>query len=244
MSNFCFEFTKVLNQSQADYELDQLITGVENRLKPLPVSGFHNIIGKDLLHLTSIIRNYLEDFYDNANQFYYDSMNKGSVIQSFTNNFKPGPIKAIKCEMNNFTMSTDKWFMDAFSYSCPPCGESDPFDWFTHFDFFTLESLTFTGYEELQKIYSYFNKYNIELYNKLELASKYCETLIILRFQEVVLKAIESIRRISRIPYFVTVFNNDMVLRTFVQKGNSNLKLINNERGVNVRAPGIYSFFS
>lgn len=243
MSDLCYEFTRSYNQYQAEYKLNELITNIENHLKMLPDSGFHKIVGKDLLHLTSKMAGYLENFYDMANQFYQKTINEASVLQLITSYIKPVQIKAIHCEMNNFKMSTEEWFMDVFSYSCPPCEASDPFDWFTHFDYFALESIAIKGFEDLQKVFGKYHEYYNYIVDNLELSSRYCEILIILRLQEVIIKVIESTRCFSQVPFYITVFNNDLVLETKMKKGQSNLSIIKNERGGAILGPGRYSYF-
>lgn len=243
MSDFCFEFTSALNHSRVDYQLDGLIEIIENKLRMIPVSGFHEIIGKDLLHLTPGMIFYLESFYNEANHYYKKTIQDGSILKLVPGYFKPDPVKAIHCEMNNFTLSQDEWFMDVFSYSTPPSGVPDPFDWFTHFDFFALESFIITGYEALQEAYRFYNKNSTDMNDNMDLASIYCEILIILRLQEVVIKAIESTKRFSTVPFFVTVFNNDMVLSINLGKSDSRLNIVKNESGGSTRSHGRYSYF-
>src|SRR5208283_4527429 len=201
MKNLSFEVTKELNQCQMDYQLDQLIEIVEDQLKLIPVTGFHKIIDRDLMHLSSKIEDYIYDFYDLANQFYKITNNPGSVLKLFTEKIKQEHIKAIHCEMNNFTKSYDSWFIDLFSYSSSITTEN--IDWFNNFDFFSLESLTISGFEDIQEEYrNYNNHHKRKTTQHLEMACKYCEILIILRLQQVIIRVIEASKAISKIPVF------------------------------------------
>ncbi len=241
MSNLSFEFTKELNHYQLDYQLYQLIEAAEDQLRQLPVSGFHKIIGRDLLHLTSKIKGYLANYYDLANQFYRMTINSGSVLKLLAGKIQPDHIKSIHCEMNTFAKSTELWFIDLFSYSSNL--KTDTVDWINNFDYFTLDSLTITGYEDIQEVYRKYNLYNIRYTTQnLEISCSLCEILIILRLQEVLINAIESSKTISKIPFYLTFYNSDMVLKINNKNMNSHLILNQNCRGGNHKQER-YSYF-
>lgn len=242
MRNLCFEVTKELNQYQIEYQLDQLIEVIEDHLRLMPVTGFQKIIGRDLMHLSSKIKGYIYDFYDLANQFYRMTNNPGSILKLLTEKIQPEHIKAIHCEMNDFTQSNDTWFIDLFSYSSPVT--TGNLDWFDNFDFFSLHSLAITGFEDLQEIYRNYNyNHQRKTSQQLEMACKFCDILIMLRLQQVIIRVTETSKLISKIPIFVTFYNSDMVLKNKAKHANSLLIYNHVDNGGYFLEPGRHSYF-
>ena len=187
------EISDKLYQLVAENEIDKAIEIAENHLKSLPKTDFHKIIGKNLLHLTNNLTNYISEFYNN-----------------YKNEFD---FKAIYSEMNGFSINYDLWFIDLFGFD--KCEGLEDLDWLGDYDYSTENSLKITGFEDLQNVYQDYmenEKYNDK---ELEKVCEVCELLIILRLQELFREskkiAIEKKLDWSEIPIFATAHDYEMI---------------------------------
>src|SRR5690606_30433796 len=106
--------------------------------------------------------NYLNEFYKNA---------KDEI-----------EVKAIYSEMNGFTINYDLWFIDLFAFT--ECGGLEDLDWLADFEVSSVDSMTITGFEELQSVYEDYMENEKWSDEKLEEACEICELIIILKLQE------------------------------------------------------------
>ena len=174
-------------------QLDKAIKLAEEKLNALPQTDFHKIIGKNLLHLTEPLTNYIDNFYKTAK----DEIN----------------VKAIYSEMNGFTINYDLWFIDLFAFT--ECGGLDDLDWLSDFEVSSDDSMTISGFEELQTVYEDYMENEKWGDKKLKAVCEICELLIILRLQELFkeakIAAIDKKLNWADIPLFATAHDYDMV---------------------------------
>ncbi len=182
-----------LNKLVVSNQLDKAIKLAEEKLTALPQTDFHKIIGKNLLHLTEPLTNYIDKFYKTV---------KGEI-----------DVKAIYSEMNGFTINYDLWFIDLFAFA--ECGELDDLDWLADFEASSDDSMTISGFEELQTVYEDYMKNEKWEDKNLEAACEICELLIILRLQELFKEskkvAIDKKLNWAHIPLFATAHDYDMI---------------------------------
>lgn len=211
-----FELADKLSEYLKNGELDTAIQIAEQELKQLPLSPFHKILDRNCLHMQPVLTGYLNDFYNEAMQFY--KRNKTNFIRSiFKTNIKHTSIlKTIYCEMNGFTINYDRWFIDLFAYNEE--GFFDDLDWISDFQYSSSDSLTITGFEDLQLVYKDYMEKEKWKDKQLESCSDICEFLIIHRLQELFRKTFETAKSEdlpwSKIPTYITAHDYDLVYRT------------------------------
>lgn len=169
-----FEFANKINPCLEVFDFEGALVIAQAELKALPVSPFHAIIGRSLIHMTKPLANWINDFYSGAK--------KKSVVC------------ALYFELNEFDINTDYWFIDGFAYD--DCGEdSDDMDWLSDF---STDSRTETGsvfyiedYHLLQSAFSEVDqkKLNGDWTKELQDARDWCEQIIIIRFMELMRNA-------------------------------------------------------
>lgn len=174
-------------------QLEKAIALAEGELTKLPITDFHKIIGKNLLHLSEPLEKYITDFYKNA---------KGKI-----------DVKAMYSEMNGFTINYDLWFIDLFAFT--KCGVLDDLDWLADFEVSSDHSMTIAGFEELQAVYKDYMENEKWRDEALDDAGEICELLIVLRLQELFKEAkkiaINKNLDWAEIPLLATAHDYDMV---------------------------------
>jgi hypothetical protein len=193
-----FDLAEQLNEFLLDNDLDKAINLTENKLSELPKTDFHKILGKDLKHLTASLANYIDDFYKTS---------KEKI-----------DVKAIYSEMNGFTINYDLWFIDLFAFT--KCGGVDDLDWLSDFEVSSYDSLTITGFEDLQTVYEDYMENEKWKDNDLVETCEVCELLIILRLQELFREAkklaVDKKLESADIPIFVTAHDYDLIYQARV----------------------------
>jgi len=152
--------------------IEEAIRQTEAALSQLPQTDFHEIIGKDLLHLEPSLKKFLNNFYE------------------VTTGEEELPIKAIYVEMNSFTTQYERWFLHLLAYDAPR--NPGNADWLKEFSAESEKSITITGYEKLQeanKQYMQSEGYRID---DLRQACELHEYLVVLRMQELVMQAVSA----------------------------------------------------
>jgi hypothetical protein len=182
-----------INNLVSTNQLDKAIRLTEEKLAILPQTDFHKIIGRNLLHLTEQLINYIDKFYDIAQ----------NEIE----------VQAIYSEMNGFTINYDLWFIDLFAFT--ECGGLDDLDWLADFEVSSDESMIISGFEDLQSAYEDYMENEKWEDHTLKEASEICELLIILRLQELFkeIKKLATDRRLNwvNISLFTTAHDSEMV---------------------------------
>ena len=179
----------------AEGKLENAVEIAENHLSNLPKTDFHKILGKNLLHLT-------ENLVEFITKFYSDSI-------------KEFDIKAMYSEMNGFSINYDLWYLDLFGFEI--CEGIEDLEWFGDFDCATEYGMTISGFEDLQKVFQDYmenEKYNDA---ELEKVCEICELIIILRVQELFQAskniAIEKKLNWSKIPLFATAHDYEIIYK-------------------------------
>jgi len=196
-----FNFAGKINPRLEVFDFEGALIIAQNELKSLPVSPFHAIIGRSLLHMTKPLANWIDDFYDGAN--------KCAVVNS------------LYFELNEFDINTDYWFIDGFAYD--EC-DLDDMDWSSDF---TTDARTETGsvfyiedYHALQSAFSEIDrkKQNGEWNEDLQNARDWCEQIIIIRFMELMrnthLLAKKEFLKWSNIPVYFAEHEYDFILQS------------------------------
>jgi hypothetical protein len=153
-------------------KIEEAIQETEAKLSQLPHTDFHQLIGKDLLHLQPMLVKFLND--------YYDSVEADEQLD----------IKAIYVEMNSFSTQYDRWFIELFSYDSQH--SKDNLDWLKDFSGESEKSMTIIGYESLQEANQRYMQSEGYRDNDLRQACELHEHLVILRLQELVKQTITA----------------------------------------------------
>jgi len=196
-----FDLEDKLNEYVKRNDLDSAIQIAESELGKISETEFHQLIGMNLLHLESVLSEFISKFYSN-------------VKLKYTFSFKK-MLKAFYCEMNGFTINYDRWFIDLFSFS--EIGKED-YEWLADFEHHTNKDLTITGFEKIQKVYEDVYKNQKHDIPEIEQAYEVAELLIILRLQELFRETYKSAKsngkKWTKIPIFVTAHDYEMIYRT------------------------------
>lgn len=177
--------------------LKEAIQRCESKLEGLEVTYFHPIIRQDLLHHTSRLAQWLEEFY----------LKVSMIIQ----------VQALYLEMNGFDVNTDMWYIDGFAYK--QIGTSEDFEWLTecNSDTATDEPFILTGFEMMQVAFEqYFDEEDAS--ENLEAAHDIAEMLVILRLQELVAQIHKEAKAKelswNNIPVFATAHGYEVIYKS------------------------------
>ena len=152
--------------------IEQAIRETEAQLSQLPQTAFHQVIGKDLLHLQTPLTQFLN--------YFYTAMKEEEELE----------IRALYVEMNSFTTQYQRWFLHLLAYET--LSTPGNLDWLADFSGESEKTLTITGYEALQAAnekYMQTEGYRDDL---LRQACELQEYLVILRVQELVKQTIAA----------------------------------------------------
>jgi len=203
-----FELANKLTELLEVKKLDEAIEVAEDELNKIPKTDFHKIIGKNLKHLTADLKKYIADF-DRATT--NELRKKQGFLKSIFGSGKQVKPVAFYCEMNEFTINYDRWFIDLFSFERL---ETDNWDWLSDFYDSTANDLTITGFEDIQKVFENVHENNMFDEPNIEQAYEVCELLVILRLQELFQETYKDEERgWSKIPMFVTAHDYEMIYK-------------------------------
>ncbi|SFM79849.1 hypothetical protein SAMN05428949_0831 [Chitinophaga sp. YR627] len=152
-------------------KIAEAIKEAETALGQLPPTDFHQVIGKDLLHLQPIMGKFLSNFYETMEE-------------------EESDIKAIYVEMNSFSVQYERWFIHLLSYDTVP-NIGNP-DWLKEFTGESEKNLTITGYEALQAANKEYMQSEGYRDNERRQACELHEYIVILRFQELVKSTVKA----------------------------------------------------
>lgn len=200
-----FELADKLEVLLETKQLDEAIALAEFELREMLVTDFHEILGRNILHMTINLRNYIKAF---------DKSTKSVLIkkQGFFRNFfvskKEMKPAAYYAEMNGFTINCDRWYIDLFSFENYTLTD---WDWLSDFYDYSQDQLTVTGLEDIQKVFKDFHENQRYKEPILYQAFEVCELLVVLRLQELFKEAYkEAYDDWSSIPMFVTAHDYDL----------------------------------
>lgn len=198
-----FTFAEKINPRLEVFDFEGALLIAQTELQTLPVSPFHAIIGRSLMHMTKHLANWIDDFYDGAK--------------------KRAAVCGLYFELNEFDINTDYWFIDGFAYDdCDT--DPDDMDWLS--DFMT-DARTETGsvfyiedYRALQSAFSEIDKkkLNGDWTKEMQDARDWCEQIIIVQFMELMrnvhLLAKKQYLSWSDIPIYFTEHEYDFIVKS------------------------------
>jgi hypothetical protein len=153
-------------------QIETAIRETETKLALLPSSGFHTLLGKDLLHLQGALTAYFS--------YFHTAMTEEEELD----------IKALYLEMNSFTTQYDRWFLHLLAYDS--LINRDNLDWLTDFSGESEKTFTITGFEALQEANKQYMQTEGYRNDQLREACELQEFLVILRVQELVKQTIHA----------------------------------------------------
>lgn len=189
-------------------KLDEAIEMAENELREIPITDFHKILDRNLLHLTTDLSKHIKAF-DKSTRDVLEK--KQGFIKNFLGSGKEIKPAAYYCEMNGFTINYDRWYIDLFSFEKYSLTD---WDWLSKFYDSTANDLTITGFEDIQKIFE-----DVHENNKFDEPNIYksydvCELLVILRLQELFQETYKATKdEWAAIPMFVTAHDYDLIYK-------------------------------
>jgi hypothetical protein len=109
------------------------ISLLEEGMRALHKTPYHDVLGRDFLHQTNPAADYLIKFHRNASEKI--------------------DVAAIYFEMNGFTINPDRWYFDGFAYET--AGDIWDLDWLASWDADTEnDQFTLTGMESVQEAFA------------------------------------------------------------------------------------------
>jgi hypothetical protein len=114
-------------------KLEQCIAYLEEGLRSLKSTPYHDVLGKTFLHQREELAQWLADFARKANAA------------------KVG-LKALYLEMNGFTINPDEWHCNLFGYKT--AGDIWDLDWLSSWDAENRGRFVLTGMEDVQQTYA------------------------------------------------------------------------------------------
>lgn len=201
-----FELADKLYELLESGNLDEAIELAESELTEIPTTDFHKILGRNLLHLTYDLSNYIKAF-DQATKDVLKK--KQGIIKNLFSSGKGIKPVAYYCEMNGFTINHDRWYIDLFSFEKYSLTD---WEWLCDFYDSTTNDLTITGFEDIQKVFEDVHENN--RFDEPNILKSYqvCELLVILRLQELFRETYKTTTNDwTSIPMFVTAHDYDLI---------------------------------
>ena len=189
-------------------KLDEAIELAEEELNKIPETDFHKIIGKNLKHLKLDLKKHIADFDQSTTN---ELRKKQGFFKSILGSGKKVKPLAFYCEMNGFTINYDRWYIDLFSFENYSLTD---WDWLSDFYDSTVNDLTITGFEDIQKAFEKVHENKMFEEPHIDQAYEVCELLVILRLQELFRETYKDEEsEWSKIPMFVTAHDYEMIYK-------------------------------
>jgi len=175
-------------------------TLVESTLAEMPLTAFHKVIGRDLLHLTAEVADYLTNFFEQAQ--------------------KNLTVKAMYFEMNGFSINPGMWYFHCFALSfCGNPDDPDDTDWLADYEYMLPDTVfQITGYEDLQQAcddYLKSERYRDGVQRK---AHDAFEPIVTIRFIELLASVVQYAKEHNfawnDLPVFGTTHGDNMLYRS------------------------------
>ncbi|OON66906.1 hypothetical protein [Hymenobacter sp. CRA2] len=163
-----FELITEIESYLSRKQLTEAIALCETRLRALPETDFHAMLGCTMLAQTQDATAWLEALYQ-------------KVVQA-------QPVAVLYAELNGFAFNTDEWYADGIAY--PQRGPLDDLDWLGewHRGMASAEPLVIHDMEALQEAFE--EHFDLDDEDApLEAARDLTYMLVILRFQELMAQA-------------------------------------------------------
>jgi len=203
-----FELADKLSELLESQKLDEAIAMAERELKNIPTTDFHKILDKNLLHLTSDLAKYINEFDKSTRQIL---KKKQGFIKNLFGSGKEIKPAAYYCEMNGFTINPGRWYIDLFSFENYILTD---WEWLSDFYDSTVNDLTITGFEDIQKVFEDVHTNNRFEETNIDKAYEVCELLVILRLQELFRATYKTNQGDwENIPMFVTAHDYELIYK-------------------------------
>ena len=203
-----FDLTDKLSELLESKKLDEAIVMAEQELKNIPTTDFHKILDKNLLHLSSDLTKFINEF-DNSTQEVLKK--KQGFLKNLFGFGKQVIPAAYYCEMNGFTINYDRWFIDLFSFENYSLTD---WEWLSDFYDSSLNDFTITGFEEIQKAFEDVHENNRFEEPNIDKAYEVCELLVILRLQELFRETYKLNQGDwYKIPMFITAHDYELIFK-------------------------------
>jgi hypothetical protein len=187
-----FDFGKLIQPYLEQADIPAALSVSESRLRQLPASPFHAVIGQSLLHHVQGLVEWTDRFYTRISQ--------------------KNAVRSLCFELNEIDIQTHSWHVDAFAYSTE--GDLNELDWLNHFAAKTMPGSEFilTGYEKLQQAFHTIDADS----HTLQDARDWCEQIVIVRLMELVyaahLEAAYQRKAWAALPVYCTANACDVVV--------------------------------
>jgi len=191
-----FEFATQINPFLEVLDFAKALEIAESSLKKIPVTDFHSILGKSLLHHTDDLTAWIDDFHK---------------IMS-----KKIEVKALYFEMIEFDINFKIWDIDGFAYTVDGGLDINDMEWLVDFTKATTTSEAFIlkGYEQLQSAFADIGTTD----ENLKDSKDWCEQIIIARFMQLMraahVKAKEKNLAWAKTPIYFTEHAYDFIVRS------------------------------
>ena len=177
-------------------ELEECIEFLEDGLRCLTSTPYHQVLGKHFLERTDQLADWLVDYCKKA----------------AAANVK---LAALYLEMNGFSINPAQWHCDLFGYH--KAGDIWDLDWLAEYDAAHDDCFVLTGMEDVQKVYAqYFTDENHPL--GVELAEEITSHLVTARFMQLVGAAHEAAKaqysELGKLQIFASAHDWDVVHKT------------------------------
>lgn len=203
-----FELADKLYGLLESKKLDEAIAMAEQQLREIPKTDFHEILGKNLLHLTSDLAKHINEFNKSTRQILKKKQGFIKKLFGLEKGIKPA---AYYCEMNGFTINYDRWYIDLFSFENYSLTD---WEWLSDFYDSTANDLTITGFEDIQKVFQEVHENNRFEEPNIDKAYEVCELIVILRLQELFRATYKTNQGDwYNIPMFVTAHDYDLIYK-------------------------------
>jgi hypothetical protein len=169
---------------------------LEEAMEALRKTPYHQVLGRDFLHHTDSVAEYLINFHREAS----------ANID----------IAALYFEMNGFTINPDRWYFDGFAYET--AGDIWELEWLAHWDADTDdEQFTLTGMEPVQEAFArYYCDPSQPL--SLKVAEELADHLVNARFMQLIAAAHQTAKQrykaLDGLPILATAHEWDRVHQT------------------------------
>jgi hypothetical protein len=199
MSYYDWSFQNILETFLQANEIDKAISVCETKLITIPVTPFHNIIGKDLLKSRNSLATWMMDYYLEAIQ-------------------KLKKIEAIYFEMNGFSINPNLWYVNGFAFRNIMDYKTGNWKKGKVYDRYDNRFII-TGLEDLQDVFAFACE-DESFRDKYAEAKFYCQYAIVLRLQQLFEEAYKELRNyeVGRIPIFVTAHDYSIIYKVEKRK--------------------------
>lgn len=189
-----FEFANQINPCLERFDFSAALQIAEGELKKLPGTPFHEVLGKSMTSQAETFASWVKEFFEQAS--------------------KKEQIKSLYCEMNEFDINTDHWYVDCFAFSIDEGLTRGDMDWLCDYEADTESRFVIEGFDKLQAAFG-----SVDLNTEsLQDAIDWCEQIILTRFMELVrtahVLAMDKNYGWAGVPVYFSEHDYDFILKS------------------------------